>query len=261
MENNDKKYLLWTGGWDSTFRLCELSRKNITVQPIYVNDFNRKSRTHETESMCKILGMLKNRSTTVAHILPIITVNLQDIPKNDEITRAYEIIHKETNLGPQHEWLARLAVLYPGIEMGTEAGSISTSHILHAIDTYCVLEELDGIKRLNKEKSTHEGLLVLGNVSFPIIDKTEQDMVKLIKEWEMEDIMENIWFCHTPLKQDDKSIPCGICHPCQLKLASNMGFLLPQKSKIIAVIYKSLENLFGTKATNKLFSFIMKNKI
>ena len=44
--------LLWTGGWDSTFRLCQLilvKRKN--VQPYYIIDNKRKSLQKELITM------------------------------------------------------------------------------------------------------------------------------------------------------------------------------------------------------------------
>ena len=39
INNNKITYLFWTGGYDSTFRLCQLVfEENKTVQPIYVSD-------------------------------------------------------------------------------------------------------------------------------------------------------------------------------------------------------------------------------
>lgn len=242
--------VLWTGGWDSTFRIIELSRQKVLVQPIYVIDSNRKSVPYELCAMDKILQILTQKKETVATFLPILKIELNDIPANKEITEAYKIIYAKTNLGAQHEWLARLAVRYPGIELGTEAGSTSSSRILKAINLFGVLENNDGCIALNREKSTKEGLLVLGNVSFPIIDKTEQDMKKLIEQWKYEDVMKNIWFCHNPLNGK----PCGICHPCQVKLASSMEFLLPEKAVKRGKRYKILENCLGERIAKKIFS-------
>lgn len=47
--------ILWTGGWDSTFRVVELSRmEGITIQPVYVIDPNRKSVPYELRAMDNI---------------------------------------------------------------------------------------------------------------------------------------------------------------------------------------------------------------
>lgn len=51
MERNEPVYILWTGGWDSTFRVVELSLKNQTIQPLYCVDKNRKSIDKEIEAM------------------------------------------------------------------------------------------------------------------------------------------------------------------------------------------------------------------
>ena len=55
------------------------------------------------------------------------------------------MIKSETNLGSQHEWLARLAYVYPGMEIGTESGSPETSRIIATIYKYGeIIKEVDG---------------------------------------------------------------------------------------------------------------------
>ena len=44
-------YILWTGGWDSTFRLVELSFEDVNVFPIYVVDHKRQSKDLELAAM------------------------------------------------------------------------------------------------------------------------------------------------------------------------------------------------------------------
>lgn len=39
--------ILWTGGWDSTYRVVELSRQKVTIQPIYILDPKRESANYE----------------------------------------------------------------------------------------------------------------------------------------------------------------------------------------------------------------------
>ena len=47
--------LLWTGGWDSTYRLLYLLLVDGTaVQPIYLVEYQRKSALHEVASMARI---------------------------------------------------------------------------------------------------------------------------------------------------------------------------------------------------------------
>ena len=233
--------VFWTGGWDSTFRIVELSRCNVEIEPIYVIDPNRKSVKYELSAMNNIINALKKKSDTLAIFKDIKIIKLEDIVPDEEISNAYKIINKETGLGSQHEWLAWLGKTIPNIEMGTEAGSPDTSHIIHAIQKYGVLKYKDDIGYLDKNESTKEGLLVLGWFRFPIIKKTEVDMLKIIKEIGYEDVMKFIWFCHTPINNK----PCGVCHPCHVKMESNMEWLLPKKSQRRYKIHMFLEQKFG----------------
>ena len=55
--------ILWTGGWDSTFRMLQLALEGVElVQPIYVTGTNRPSESIEIQTMNRILPMLRERS-------------------------------------------------------------------------------------------------------------------------------------------------------------------------------------------------------
>lgn len=220
--------ILWTGGWDSTYRIIELSRRPVNIQPIYVYGDGRISENYERTAMQKILSELKNLKETKATFLPINFIKKSSIPLNQEITDAYNLIKSETNLGSQHEWLARLAYVYPGMEIGTESGSPETSRIIATIYKYGeIIKEVDGdCYILDPKKSSKEVMLVLGNFKFPIIDKTELEMKRNIEMWGYKEVMKNIWFCHTPFYGK----PCGLCHPCEVKIQSGMEFLLPKSA-------------------------------
>ena len=69
--SNKKIYIFWTGGYDSTFRLCQalIDEKKI-VQPIYVSDIidnlpqsstRRKNQKFEMNSMKKIINTLHQK--------------------------------------------------------------------------------------------------------------------------------------------------------------------------------------------------------
>lgn len=247
--------ILWTGGWDSTFRIVELSRKEVEIQPIYVLDPNRKSYEYEKIAMKNIIEALKKKEKTKAKILEVKEIKLEDIPQDNEITEAYNKIYEETGLGSQHEWLARLGKQIPGMEIGTEYAEPESSRIINSIKKFTKMEFTEeGIGVINKEQSTKEGCLVLGNFRYPIIKKTELDMLELIKEWNDQDVMKLIWFCHSPVNGK----PCGICHPCNVKIESNMEFLLPKKSLEKYRKQKKIKRIFGNKA-EKIYTKIMMN--
>lgn len=246
--------VLWTGGWDSTFRIVELSRQEVEIQPVYVIDPTRKSSKKEEQSMKNIVEALKNKKETKAKFLEIKKIDLKDIPQNEKITQAYKKINQETKLGIQHDWLARLGEQMPGMEMGTEYAEPETSCIINSIQKFAKMKFINGIGIIDKENSTEEANLVLGWFKFPIIQKTELDMLKLIKEWHYEDVMKLIWFCHQPI--DGK--PCGMCHPCRVKIESNMEFLLPKKAIKRYKRVVAIEKLLGPKAENLYIKVVRK---
>ena len=89
--------------------------------------------------------------------------------------------------------------------------------------------------------SAPELLKLLGRFEFPIIDTTEIEMVKNIKTWKYEDIMQHIWFCHKPIKGQQ----CGFCNPCSSKIIGEMEFLLPKPAIDRYQKLKHTEQRFG----------------
>ena len=113
--------VFWTGGWDSSYRVIELSRMNVNIQPVYILDESRRSHSRELNSIKVITEMLKQRQETIADFLPIDIINVSDIPDNEEITNAWMKLKDEFNYGIQHDWTARVAYYkYPMIEMCIE---------------------------------------------------------------------------------------------------------------------------------------------
>ena len=245
MEEKNIRHILWTGGWDSTYRIVELSMQEITVEPIYVRDPGRKSSARELKAMNNILEALEKKENTKANFLPIRIIELSDIPENKEVTKAYYKFKEEAEMGSQHDWLARLALQFPGMELCIEKGLSGHLPVRQSIQTYGGLLEVENGFIINPDISTMELKLVLGNFVLPIFDKTELDMKKNIMEWGYEDVMSLIWFCHTPIKGE----PCGLCNPCQTKMTSKMEFILPEcaikRNKKAALIERILGKKVG----------------
>ena len=239
--------ILWTGGWDSTFRVVELSRmEGVILQPIYVEDKKRGSVPYELKAMDDIVSLLKKKSETKAEFLPIIRIDKDEIPENEEITKAYLLFKEEADMGIQHDWLARLALDHPGMELCIEKALGEHAPIRQSINRHGKLIDTGDGYVVDKENSSKELNLVLGNLRLPIFDKTELDMQRLIKEWGYEDVMSHIWFCHTPIN----GLPCGLCSPCTTKMTSKMEFLLPEASQKRNIRMRFIEKRFGKKAAS-----------
>ena len=97
--------ILWTGGWDSTYRVIELSRKECIIQPIYITGDGRYSEQLEIAAMDRIKKKLQTRVETKARFMPIKFIDKNEIPVNEDVSTAYNIIRNKTHLGIQHEWL------------------------------------------------------------------------------------------------------------------------------------------------------------
>ncbi|MFQ6878806.1 MAG: hypothetical protein ACLRS1_03340 [Oscillospiraceae bacterium] len=241
-----KVNILWTGGWDSTYRMVELSKENVTVQAIYCCDFGRHSIEKEKETIEEIRKALIEKPETKATFLPICYIDIENIPANSNITKAYHNICEKVKLGSQYEWLARLTQIYPNLEIGIEKPAGEYSGCVDAINTFGRLKSNDNGFEIDREYSSDDCISLFGGFCFPIINMTELDMVRNIREWGYEDIMKKIWFCHSPV--NGKS--CGVCRPCQQKMECGMAFLVDKRGQERYRVYKLIKNVFGNKVAN-----------
>lgn len=249
-------YLLWTGGWDSTYRLVELSRMDVTVQPLYCRDPERPSTAIEEQTMTRILDALAARPETRATLCPVQTLERADIPADPEITAAYRRLAAEGTLGSQYDFLARLSRMYPGLELGIEKANHEKSSGCRAtILKHGAFREENGCQVLDKEHSSQDCIAVMGHFRFPIIHITENEMVENIRTWGYEDIMSIIWFCHTPIGGK----PCGMCSPCRQKIESEMFFLLPQKALRRYSAQEKLRRSLGEFPARVLSKLVLRN--
>ncbi|MBR1585006.1 MAG: hypothetical protein IJ662_05650 [Clostridia bacterium] len=238
-------HVLWTGGWDSTFRMLQLCRElqpGDVVQPVYVADESRSSTQKEIETMQEITSLLRD-ITTPDTVKDVIVVQKADIPPNPDITRAYQAIREIVSIGKQYEWLARLATVYPGIEIGIEKPNGEYSGCVSAIEKTGKMIRRDGSFFVDPAASSRDCVLLFGNFSFPIIEMTEKEMVDLVKRWNCQFIMQKIWFCHHPIGQT----ACGYCRPCQQKMECDMEWLLPPAGQKRYKLYKRISKVFGAK--------------
>lgn len=239
--------ILWTGGWDSTFRMVELSMQDLTVQPVYCVT-KRYSCEIEKKAMKEMLSELRSKAQTKAKINDIEFVDVESIPENQEITMAYHRISQKVRLGIQYEWLSRLSTLYPMIEIGVEKPSGEYSGIVTAVENDGGFINNGETYVVDESAASDDIKLVFGRMSFPIVDRTETDMLEFIKSIGYEDFMEKIWFCHEPIG----GRPCGFCRPCQQKMECNMQWLLPEVAQKRYRVYKLCTKTLGTRIGNRI---------
>ncbi len=203
--------IFWTGGYDSTFRVAELSRLDITVQPYYLSD-KRLAESYELAAIEKITELIKEHPDTKCELLPTIYVSVEDRPEAvPEIKAAYERIFAKTWLGNQYVWLADFAEKHKGIELSIEKGTnpvnlinqhggFEKKHSPEIGDYYVVSQSTD-----------KDYYSIFGSFTYPIIDYSKLDMKAFFLKHGYDEVMKSTWFCHTPINGK----PCGKCNPCK----------------------------------------------
>ena len=247
---NVLKKVMWTGGWDSSFRVVQLSRiSGISIQGVYISGDFRVSEEKEIDAINTITEMLRKRSETQAEIMPLMIVDKKDIPQNQYITDAYNRLRTEIKIGTQYDWLARFAYVNPGVELGAELPDGEFSGIRETIERFGGLKKVSDTYKLDINKASDDCKAVFENFEFPLAFTKESDMLAMIKKWGYEDIMSHIWFCHTPYKGK----ACGICRPCEQKMEEKMEFLLPDDAQRRYKKMKVLKGMFGERGRNLLY--------
>jgi hypothetical protein len=215
-------HVLWTGGWDSTFRVLQLVIINkIPVQSYYIVDPFRWSLVQELKAMSRVKEILRHRYPQVSNLLlPTILFDKTDIREDRQI--ADSVIGLRNKLGGQYEWLAMWA---------KQAGIKDLELVIEQTDSQ--IGCLPVVKSFLK--NTENGNVVDDKYAgtpehdlfryflFVTTDVSKLDMLRIARENDFADILELSWFCHRP---KFSSLPCGTCNPCKATKHKGLGYRL-----------------------------------
>lgn len=250
MSNTGPVRLLWSGGWDSSFRLLQsLLIRRRKVQPYYVIDTDRLSTGAEIRAMDNIKTQLFGEHPEIQELLlPTQFRDVLDIAKDHEITEALSTIRRHSRLGVQYDWLARFAREFgsAGMELcitcwDTVPHKLLAPHVREIImqgePTYVIGDDVRGTAEYTLFKY----------FTFPLFHVTKMDLQRFSAEAGFGDLMELTWFCHHPRPD---GAPCGTCNPCLYAVEQGMGWRLPLVSRIRNRVYRllrhpTLEHLFA----------------
>jgi len=224
--------LLWTGGWDSSFRLLQLlAGTEQYIQPYYIIDTERRSTLTEVAQMSKIRAQAYQRfSNAKERLLPTVIVAVGDIAPDQAITDSYHQLLHKTFLGSQYDWLARFAKEHQlhRLELAVDRRDLDPEELAKEGGLYYYLK--DRIARGEDEKTgsyfymdsgnDEDDLRVFQDFRFPVIDMAKPEMKKEAEEGGYLDLLMNTWFCFRPIFGK----PCGFCNPCRLAIEEGMGF-------------------------------------
>jgi len=246
----DMLNLLWTGGWDSTFRLLyALIIEKQKINPFYIYFHERKSRDVEIRQMNIIMKKIKKLYPEAARNISNITiVSDKKLQHNKEIDNYYESLISKYHVGKQYRWLAAFAESseeeYFEVAIAryfNRENSISAVLLQNTVGT-------GGDCKL-KENLTDKDLLLFRKFKFPTLHLTKPDMEKIAREKGFMKILDDIWFCHRPRFN---YVPCGKCVPCKLVVESGLAFKLPLFSLFFYFRkYKNSSNIFKVIALKK----------
>jgi hypothetical protein len=216
--------LLWTGGWDSTFRLLSLvSKHDCTVQPYYVIDRDRKSWGIEVRTMEKVMTACRqDPSKYVGKILPPIFVEKQEIDEDPEITQAFRNLASRHHMGWQYEWLARLAKERGIEDLELLVNRYADPHVGSQVFLWPNVERRRGpvTEVYSLRRDVDEDLHTFRYFTFPVLHLTKPEMEALASEGGFRDVLEMTWFCLQPLND---TWPCGTCAACQYTIEGGMS--------------------------------------
>lgn len=214
-------HLLWTGGWDSTFRLLELTLVHrVEVQPLYLVDHERRSTEIEREVMETIrVSLAQLDPDAPARIRPSRFVDRKTVPANLALSKMWA----QLGIGSQYNWLARFAEHegLDGLELGAVKGGGNMYRLLwpYVQKTSAVA----GPTYRVHATPVHPNLALFSRFSLPILHLTKPEMKRLAKERGWMPVMEHTWFCFNP----KGGKPCGSCAPCMVAVKSGMAWRIP----------------------------------
>ncbi|HVI25929.1 MAG TPA: hypothetical protein VM576_07015 [Xanthomonadaceae bacterium] len=229
-------HLLWTGGWDSTFRLLELLlEQGRVVQPHYLEDPSRPSTAIEIETMARIRGTLAlQHPDTRALLLPTQFHRVWELPQDASLDAAFMQARASAFMGDQYAWLARFCrgQHLPGLEL-----CIHRDDKAHAVLERFVVAEGEGAARTWRCDPARAGSAehtLFGDFAFPLFESSKLDMARRAREQGWHGLMAMTWFCHRP--RDGQ--PCGCCNPCLYTIEEGLGWRIPRRRRAISALYR-----------------------
>ena len=217
--------ILWTGGWDSTFRVLYATLVDgKRVEPHYIVDTARLSSLHELGAISEIRDSLRMSNKEAYERISDLRLTLKsEIPDDRDITNSWERLKLKAPLGRQYDWLARYAKARNVIDLEL---SVHVDDKAHFFLNGNVEQIPSGGYRLSRGIIGDER--IFARFKFPILGYSKTQMRDTAKEHGFIETLEKSWFCHRPMN----GMSCGMCSPCVYTIKEGMRYRLPRESLI-----------------------------
>jgi len=220
--------LLWTGGWDSTFRLMSALRmEGAQVRPHYVIDPASPCTEVELDAMQRVRDALRRDHPELAErLLPPASASLDDLREDDAESQRFARLSSRAGLGRHYEWLGRYArhagveELEVGCNREDPAMSVLKGSLRRVRETPFATYRLADDVRGND-------LRLFERLTFPLADLTRAEMRRIAVDAGFLDTLELTWFCLSPRRGE----PCGVCAKCHHVVVEGQEHRLPAMSR------------------------------
>lgn len=231
--------LLWTGGWDSTFRLLQLLLLHrIPVVPYYLQDPTRASTQTELLTMARIGGYLRKTYPHTRELLQPLRIGVvADVAEDPDIAAGLHEIRKQVFIGSQYAWLPAfckqnaIADMELCVHVDDKVQALLRSSVAE-------FDHPAGYRsmRVDPERAGSAEFRLFRHFSFPLfhIDKLEMGRLAEAEGWDA--IMDMTWFCHTP----SRGRPCGFCAPCVYTIEEGLAHRVPAPRRALSFFYRRL---------------------
>ncbi len=215
--------LLWTGGWDSTFRVLYSSIVDgKRVEPHYIIDTARPSSLRELETISHIKSLLRSTNEEAYERVSSLQItSIKEIPDDIGIKNSWNQLKQRAHLGQQYDWLARYAKFKNLADLELSVHIDDKAYVFLKGN---VEETPFGGYRLKRNVLGDEN--IFARFKFPILEYSKLHMRDIARTHGFIGILEASWFCH----QSTNRTPCGWCNPCRYTIEEGMRYRLPREA-------------------------------
>lgn len=231
--------LLWTGGFDSTFRLLTLLLDHrLPVQPSYLYDARRASAPIEVATMDRIRAALSHAHPHTRELL--LPTRVESVPAHapdDDVQHAFDAILRDHRIGDQYAFLARWchARGLRDVELSCEWGPRGTPHALEPFMTPAASPH--GLPTFRLHRDAPDAFQrVFGMYTFPLMRMTKLEEAQIATRNDWNALLAETWFCHRPTRSQR---PCGFCNPCQYALEEGFGARIPRSRRALSHLFNA----------------------
>jgi hypothetical protein len=221
--------ILWTGGWDSSYRVLHLAIvARVPVAPVYFRSPWRQTTKHELAAIRDILAALKKTRPEAAALIRPLRVFDMDSNRDpaDPFLTDHDHLRRNVKIGSQYALIARelqkldLDEVEMCIHLGPQPAR--PDELRSLFHQRLERTRVHGVEhwKLSSSPTPDAVSRIFSRCRFPLYDVTKLQTRELARQHGFEPLLHHTWFCHHPRADQ----PCGVCTPCRQAVADGFGW-------------------------------------